>query len=243
MAGVSIRTLHHYDQIGLLRPSGRTDAGYRLYGDADLERLRDVLAYRELGFSLEQVAELLDDPRANTAAHLREQHCLVRNKIGRLQDVLAHLEKMMEAEQMGINLTPQEQLEVFGDGWHGEELDAEAGQRWGQTEAWGQSKRRTAAYTKQDWVEIQAATQALEAELADALHEGVPAGDPRAMDLAERHRLGIERFYDCPSQMHRGLADMYLADPRFTQHYEDVAPGLAQYLHDAVHANADRREG
>ena len=63
------------------------------------------------------------------------------------------------------------------------------------------------------------------------------------MDLAERHRLGIETFYDCTSATHRGLADMYLADPRFTHHYEDVAPGLAQYVHDAIHANADRREG
>src|SRR4051812_17592715 len=105
MAGVSVRTLHHYDRIGLLRPSGRTPAGYRLYGEADLLRLHDVLAYRELGFSLEQVASILDDPQTDTATHLREQHRLVRNRIGRLNEVLEHLEKMMEAEQMGINLT------------------------------------------------------------------------------------------------------------------------------------------
>jgi DNA-binding transcriptional MerR regulator len=241
MAGVSVRTLHHYDQIGLLRPSGRTSAGYRLYDDTDLERLHDVLAYRELGFGLEQVAAILDDPQADTAAHLREQHRLVRNRIGRLTDVLAHLEKMMEAEQMGIDLTPEEQLEVFGENWPGEEYEAEAEQRWGQTQAWAQSKRRTAAFSKQDWVEIKAAQQSLEGELAQALADGAPAGGERAMDLAERHRLGIETFYDCSSTMHRGLADMYLSDPRFTQHYEDVAPGLAQYVHDAIHANADRR--
>jgi DNA-binding transcriptional MerR regulator len=243
MAGVSVRTLHHYDQIGLLRPSGRTGAGYRLYAEADLQRLHDVLAYRELGFSLEQVAAILDDPHADTAAHLREQHRLVRNRIGRLRDVLAHLEKMMEAEQMGINLTPQEQLEVFGEDWQGEEHEAEAEQRWGQTEAWAQSKRRTAAFSKQDWIEIKAAQRSLEGELAAAMADGSPADGERAMGLAERHRLGIETFYDCSPTMHRGLAEMYLADPRFTQHYEDVAPGLAQYVHDAIHANADRREG
>jgi DNA-binding transcriptional MerR regulator len=243
MAGVSVRTLHHYDRIGLLRPGGRTAAGYRLYGEADLQRLHDVLAYRELGFSLEQVASILDDPHTDTAAHLREQHRLVRNRIGRLNEVLAHLEKMMEAEQMGINLTPQEQLEVFGENWLGEEYAAEAEQRWGDTDAWAQSSRRSAALSKQDWVDIKADQEAVEAELAAALRDGVPAGDERAMDLAERHRLSIERFYDCSSAMHRGLADMYLADPRFTQHYEDVAPGLAQYVHDAIHANADRREG
>ncbi len=74
------------------------------------------------------------------------------------------------------------------------------------------------------------------------MRSGVPADDDRAVALAKRHRRGIETFYDCSPAMHRGLAGMYLADPRFTQRYEDVAPGLAQYVHDAIHANADRLE-
>jgi DNA-binding transcriptional MerR regulator len=243
LAGVTVRTLHHYDEIGLVRPSGRSDAGYRLYEATDLERLRDVLSYRELGFALEQIAQILDDPQGDTVSHLREQHRLVRQRIDRLRDVLSHLEKLMEAEQMGINLTPEEQLEVFGENWLGEEYAAEAEQRWGDAEAWQQSQRRTATLTKDDWVEVKASTEALERELAQALAAGVPASDLRAMDLAERHRAGIETFYDCPYAMHRGLGDMYLADARFTKHYEDVAPGLAQYLRDAIHANADRHEG
>ena len=186
---------------------------------------------------------MLDDPTTDTGARLREQHRLVRQRIDRLGDVLAHLEKLMEAEQMGINLTPQEQLEVFGPDWPGEEYAAEAEQRWGETDAWRQSRHRTASFSKQDWLEIKATSEAVEAELAAAMADGVPASDERAMDLGERHRLGIERFYDCSPSMHRGLADMYLADPRFAQHYEDVAAGLAQYVHDAIHANADRREG
>lgn len=243
LAGVTVRTLHHYDQVGLVRPSGRTDSGYRLYEAADLTRLRDVLSYRELGFTLEQIARILDDPQGDTGSHLREQHRLVRQRIERLHDVLSHLEKLMEAEQMGINLTPEEQLEVFGENWLGEQYAAEAEQKWGDTEAWQQSRGRTAALSKDDWVEVKAETDALERELAEAMAGGVPAGDPRVMDLAERHRIGIERFYDCSYAMHRGLGDMYLADPRFTKHYEDVAPGLAQYLRDAIHANADRHEG
>lgn len=242
LAGVTVRTLHHYDEVGLVRPSGRTDAGYRLYEAADLARLRDVLSYRELGFTLEQIARILDDPQGDTVSHLREQHRLVRQRIDRLHDVLSHLEKLMEAEQMGINLTPEEQLEVFGENWLGEEYTAEAEQKWGDTEAWQQSQRQAATLSKDDWVEVKAETDALEAELAQALASGVPASDPRTMDLAERHRASIERFYDCSYAMHRGLGDMYLADPRFTQHYEDVAPGLAQYLRDAIHANADRHE-
>ncbi len=242
LAGVTVRTLHHYDEIGLVQPSGRTSAGYRVYDEPDLARLRDVLSYRELGFGLDQVARILDDPQGDPASHLRDQHRLVRQRIDRLREVLTHLEKLMEAEQMGINLTPEEQLEVFGENWLGEEYAAEAEQRWGDTEAWQQSQRRTAALSKDDWVEVKRAGEALERDLAGALAAGVPADDVRAMDLAERHRQGIETFYDCPYAMHRGLGDMYLADPRFTQHYEDVAPGLAQYLRDAIHANADRHE-
>jgi DNA-binding transcriptional MerR regulator len=243
MAGVTVRTLHHYDEIGLVRPSGRTVAGYRRYDDADLARLRDVLAYRELGFALEQVAQILDDGQAGAAEHLRRQHRLVRDRMARLADVLVHLEKLMEAEQMGIDLTPQEQLEVFGENWLGEEYAAEAEQRWGDTDAWRQSQRRTAAFSKDDWVRVKTEGEALERDMAAALREGVAPSDERAMDLAERHRAGIETFYDCSYAMHRGLGDMYLADERFTQHYEDVAPGLAQWVHDAVHANADRHEG
>jgi DNA-binding transcriptional MerR regulator len=242
LAGVTVRTLHHYDRIGLVRPHGRTHAGYREYADADVARLHDVLAYRELGFRLERIGELLDG-EAHRAAHLREQHRLIGERIARLHQVLTHLETMMEAEQMGINLTPQEQLEVFGPGWSGQDHAAEAEQRWGETDAWQQSRRRTARFSKQDWVDVKAEQDGVEAEFAQALADGLAAGDARTMDVAERHRRVIARFYECSYSMHRALADLYLADPRFTQHYEDVAPGLAQFVHDAIHHNADRQVG
>jgi MerR family transcriptional regulator, thiopeptide resistance regulator len=243
LAGVTVRTLHHYDDVGLLTPTGRTPAGYRLYDDADLGRLRDVLSYRELGFSLEQVRSILDDPRADPASHLRNQYRLVRERIARLEQVLGHLEKLMEAQHMGINLTPEEQLEVFGENWPGDEYAAEAEQRWGDTDAWRQSQQRTSAMSKDDWLAVKAETEALEAELAAAMTGGVAPTDPRAMDLAERHRLAIERFYDVSYEMHRGLAEMYVADPRFTRHFDDRAPGLAQWLRDAIVANAERHGG
>jgi DNA-binding transcriptional MerR regulator len=243
LAGVSVRTLHHYDDVGLLPPGGRTAAGYRLYDDGDLSRLRDVLSYRELGFSLDQVRSILDDPRADPASHLRNQHRLVRERIARLEQVLAHLEKLMEAHQMGINLTPEERLEVFGENWPGDEYAAEAEQRWGDTDAWRQSQRRTSAMTKDDWLAVRAETDALEADLAAALTDGVAPTDERALDLAERHRLAIERFYEVSYEMHRGLAEMYVADPRFTRHYDDRAPGLARWLRDAIVANAARHGG
>ena len=241
LAGVTVRTLHHYDRIGLVRPSERTAAGYRSYDVHDLDRLQQVLLYRELGFPLEEVATLLDDPDADPAAHLRRQHRLLRDRLERTQAMVAAVEKEMEARQMGISLTPEERFEVFGDGFS-DERQAEAEERWGDTEAWAQSQRRTAAYTKEDWIRIKDETDDVHRRFAEALRAGVPADSEQAMDVAEEHRQHITRwFYDCPPPMHAGLGRMYVEDERFTAHYDEVAPGLAQYVSTAVQANAARQ--
>jgi DNA-binding transcriptional MerR regulator len=240
LAGVTVRTLHHYDRIGLLTPSGRTAAGYRDYAPADLDRLLQVLVYRELGFPLEEIATLLDDPDADPAAHLRRQHRLLRDRLERTQAMVAAVEKEMEARSMGISLTPEERFELFGDGFS-EEYQAEAEQRWGDTGAWAQSQRRTSAYTKDDWVRIKAEAEDVERRFAGALRAGVAADSAQAMDLAEEHRGHITRwFYDCPPAMHAGLGRMYVEDERFTAHYERLAPGLAAFVSAAVQANAAR---
>src|SRR3954463_3406846 len=240
LSGVTVRTLHHYDRIGLVRPSRRTAAGYRDYTAPDLDRLHQVLVYRELGFPLEEVATLLDDPDADPAAHLRRQHRLLRDRLERTQAMVAAVEKEMEARQMGISLTPEEKFELFGD-WLPEEYEAEAEERWGDSEAWVQSQRRTRSYTKEDWVRIKAEGEDVERRFAEAMRAGAPADSEQAMDVAEEHRQQITRnFYDCPPEMHAGLGRMYVEDERFTAHYEQIAPGLAQYVSTAVQANAAR---
>ncbi len=240
LAGVTVRTLHHYDRIGLLSPSGRSAAGYRQYAPADLDRLHSVLLYRELGFPLEEVATLLDDPSAAPEAHLRRQHALLRNRLERTSAMVAAVEKEMEARAMGISLTPEERFEVFGE-HDPAQYDAEVEERWGETEAYAQSKRRTAAYTKDDWLQILAEGEDVEARFAEALRSGVPADAEQAMDLAEEHRQQISRsFYDCPPEMHADLGRMYVEDERFTAHYDQRAPGLARYVSTAVQANAAR---
>jgi MerR family transcriptional regulator, thiopeptide resistance regulator len=243
LAGVTVRTLHHYDRIGLLSPSGRTPAGYRVYAPADLDRLHQVLLYRELGFPLEEVAALLDDPSADPAAHLRRQHRLLRDRLERTSAMVAAVEKEMEARHMGIALTPEERFEVFGE-HDPAQYEAEVQERWGDTDAYAQSKRRTAAWSKDDWLRIKAEGEDVERRLAAALAAGVAPDSVQAMDLAEEHRQQISRnFYDCPPDMHAGLGRMYVEDERFTAHYEQIAPGLAQYVSTAVQANATRQEG
>lgn len=235
-----MRTLHHYDRIGLLRPGVRSSAGYRGYGQADLARLQRVLAYRELGFSLEDIGRLLDDPDSDPVAQLRHQHELVLERMERLAQIAAVLERTMEAHTMGIKLTAEEMLEVFGEHDPTHYAD-EVRQRWGDTDAYQQSNRRAATYTKDDWIRIKAEQEAAGARLAAVLAAGQPATSQEAMDAAEENRRLINRyFYDLSPEMHAELAEMYIADPRFTRAYEDVAPGLAQFAHDAIVANSQR---
>ncbi len=240
LAGVTVRTLHHYDRIGLLRPSVRSSVGYRGYDQADLARLQRILAYRELGFGLEDIAGLLDDPDSDPVAQLRHQHGLVLAQMERLAQIAAVLERTMEAHTMGNKLTAEEMLEVFGEHDPTQYAD-EVQERWGDTEAYQQVTRRTSSYTKEDWIRIKAEQEAAGAKFAAAMADGHPADSEPAMDAAEENRLLIDRyFYDLSREMHVGLGEMYLADPRFLKTYEDIAPGLAQYVHDAIVANARR---
>jgi hypothetical protein len=157
--------------------------------------------------------------------------------------MVAAVEKELEARQRGISLTPEERFEMFGE-HDPSRYDGEVEERWGETEAYAESKRRTSAMSKEDWLRVKAEGDDVERRFAAALADGVPADSPTAMDLAEEHRQQIGRnFHDCPPEMHAGLGRMYVEDPRFTAHYEQVAPGLAQYVSTAVRANAVRQGG
>ncbi|HEX4813862.1 MAG TPA: MerR family transcriptional regulator, partial [Nonomuraea sp.] len=240
LAGVTVRTLHHYDEIGLLPPGERTRAGYRRYTDADLVRLQHILLYRELGFPLEEIAVILDEPAADELTHLRRQHELLTERARRLHGRIAAVERAIQARTLGLALTPAERFEIFGD-FRPEDHDAEAQRRWGHSPAYAESRRRVASYTKADWLQLKAEAAALHEDVVAAYKAGLPAGAEDVMDLAERHRGHISRwFYDCDHAVHRGLGDLYVQDPRFTATFDALAPGLAGYLRQAIHANARR---
>ncbi|ROQ68024.1 DNA-binding transcriptional MerR regulator [Streptomyces sp. 840.1] len=241
-AGVTVRTLHHYDDIGLLTPGGRSRAGHRRYDDADLDRLQQILFYRELGFPLDEIAALLDDPDADPKESLRRRHALLSDRIAALQRMAAAVETAMEARRMGINLTPEEKFEVFGDK-DPERHAQEAERRWGHTDTYAESQRRTARYTKGDWQRMREEVASWGERYDALMAAGEPATGERATDLAEEHRLHITTwFYDCTPEIHRGLGEMYVADPQFKAFYDSMRPGLAAHLRDAINANADRRE-
>lgn len=240
LTGVTVRTLHHYDRIGLLVPGERSRAGYRLYDQADLDRLNRILCYRELGFSLDRIAELLDGD-TDLAEHLRRQRAMVRQRIERLQAVAAAIERELEAHRMDIRLTLEERFEIFGEDYRDDQA-VEAEQRWGETEAYQQSQRRVARYGKDEWRQLKAESAANEQEFARLLRQGIAADSEAAMAAAEAHRQHIARwFYDIPVAMHRGLAELYLCDARFAGHYDRIATGLAEFVSAAILANAERQ--
>ncbi|MFK0228096.1 MerR family transcriptional regulator [Streptomyces sp. NPDC004290] len=239
-AGVTVRTLHHYDAIGLLSPGGRSAAGHRRYEDADLDRLQQILFYRELGFPLEEVAALLDDPHADPRERLRRQHALLTARIGELTRMAAAVEHAMEAKKMGINLTPEEKFEVFGDK-DPERFAEETARRWGGSWSHEEARARAAAYGKEDWQRMKDEVDVWGAAYADLMAAGTGPRSEEAMDLAEAHRRHLTTwFFACHPKTHLELAEMYVADEHFHAFYDSIHPGLPEHLREAVRANAAR---
>lgn len=236
LAGVTVRTLHHYDELGLLCPSERSDAGYRLYSYEDLGRLQEILIWRQLGFSLVEIGSLMDDPEYDRLSALEHQRDLVRGEIERLGALAAAVEAAIAAHRNGTRVKETSMFEGFDPS----EYEDEARERWGHTEAYQESARRARAYGEAEWSQIRAEAEAIVRELVALMRAGEPATGEAARALAERHREHISRwFYPCSLSMHRGLAEMYVTDERFRRSYERESAGLAAYFHDAIVANAN----
>jgi DNA-binding transcriptional MerR regulator len=236
LSGVTVRTLHHYDDLGLLCPSERSDAGYRLYSYDHLARLQEILIWRGLGFSLSEIKALLDDPGYDRLGALRRQRELIEREIGRLGTLASAVDAAIHAQRNGNHL---EETTMF-DGFDHAAYEDEARERWGDTEAYRESSRRTQQYGDAEWTEIRRESDAIVRELVTLMRAGEPATGETARALAERHRQHISRwFYPCSSAMHRALGEMFIADERFARNYEREAKGLAHYFHDAIIANAD----
>lgn len=243
VAGISVRTLHHYDEIGLLEPSERSAAGYRLYTDDDLVTLQQVMFFRELGFGLDDIGRLMHDPAFDRREALRLQHRMLADKAAQLMKMMDAVDRTLDGLQKGSTMEKEEMFEVFGD-FNPAEYEEEVQERWGHTDAYKESARRTKKYTKADWQRFKDESEQIGTDTAGLMDAGVPATDARAMDLAEQARQQIDTwFYPCSHEMHVNLAEMYIVDPRFMATYEKIHVGMAQYWHDAILANAKRAGG
>jgi DNA-binding transcriptional MerR regulator len=240
LSGLSIRALHHYDEIGLLEPSARTAAGYRLYNDEDLLRLQQILIGRELGLALEDIRRSLDDPYFDRRAALLTQRAELTRRAAATAEMIRAIDAALNAIDSTSTEGPNVDFKKIFNGFDPDKYDDEVRQRWGNA-AYEATKQRTKGYTEADWIRLRDEQSAIYADLAAAMRAGKAPDDSAAMDIAERHRLAIDRwFYPCSTEVHCGLAAMYEADDRFRESIDKAGAGLTPFLSAAIRANAAR---
>ena len=241
VVGVTVRTLHHWDEVGLAGPSQRTSGGHRLYDAADVARLHRVRLYRELGVPLAEIAELLDAPTEDAEESLTRQRDQVREHIARLERSADALDRLIEARRSGILLPHDEQVAIFGTTWQpSRQFRLEAREALGRQRAVGAVRRTRGGPEPRGLASRHGAgdVEELHADLAKALREGVLPGSGRANALAEQHRASMGAYFDCTHSMQVCLARSYTEDPGFRSFYDDLERGLAEWLRDVVDANA-----
>ncbi|MGP4014329.1 MerR family transcriptional regulator [Saccharopolyspora sp. 5N708] len=237
LVGVTVRTLHHWDEIGLASPSVRTTAGYRHYTEEDLQRLHRIVAYREAGLGLDAVREVLDDATAEIGATLRAQRAQLAERIHDLQRLDDRLERMTEAHERGILLSDEAQSEMFGADWDARRSRA-ARTVWGDSPQWAQFAERSASRTRDQWQSLSAAMSTLQRDLGDALDRDVVPGTPEANGLVERHREVFSNFFPLTRQMQVCLGRMFESDPGFSAHYDGIRAGLASWFRQIIDESA-----
>ena len=222
ITGVSVRTLHHYDAIGLLKPTQVTDSAYRLYDDTALRRLNTILLLRELEFPLKEIRQILDAPGFDPISALEDQIRLLELKREHLDQVIAHARSIQKSGVISLNFKPYDQSKQ-------ERCAAEAKERWGNTEAYKEYEQRG-----------KEGSQSAEDAMMDIFREMGQIQDlspdaPEAQALAEKLQNFItENYYTCTKQILAGLGQMYTADERFRQNIDRHGEGTAQFVSDAI---------
>ena len=244
IAGVSVRTLHHYDQIGLLCPSSSTQSGYRLYNEHDLERLQQILFLRELGLPLEDIGTILDHPHFDRKAALHKHRDFLLAKRHRIDGLLTAVDQATTALEGGLAVSKKDMFEPFSTtalADHRKQYARETEERWGETDAYQESQRRTAKYGKEQWQAISDQSAAVYKSLA-ALQDR-PVSDAEVQKHIERwHQLINDYFYPCSLDVFRSLGQMYTADERFTKNIDAYGQGLAAFMTKAMNYYCSEHE-
>jgi len=248
LSGVSVRTLHHYDEIGLLEPAYVGDNGYRYYEEEELLRLQQILLHRELGFALKDIAALLDDPGFDRLAALEAHKARLeaeaeryRRLVGTIDRTIADLrrrvapgEGTMQHEELYEGFAPEKQEEY--ESWLIERYGG------GMRERIDRSRAKYARLSDADKQKIMDELREVESDLAESCRRKIPVDSPALAPVLERHRAWVAYMWDrpCPPEAYAGLADLYLAHPDFRKRYDSLEPGFCDYLVAAMKAHAAR---
>lgn len=230
LVGVSVRTLHYYDEIGLLAPAAvDAQSGYRYYDDASLARMQEILFYRELDFPLKEIAALLASPNYDKTQALAAQKALLILKRDRLDRLIAAIDSA-EKGVIDMNAFDNSAFEAKRDAYA-----AEAKERWGASDAWQAHEMKTQNYSKEKWQTLSAEMDNIFADLAAAMTRGLPPGSNDAQSLAKRLQDHISaNYYTCTNEILAGLGQMYTADARFRASIDRHAAGTADYVSEVI---------
>ncbi len=236
MAGVSVRTLHHYDHIELLKPSARTEAGYRLYDEADLLRLQQILFFKELDVPLRDIRQILDEPGFDQVEALKEHRRRLQQRRNRLSILLQTIDNTI------LKLTEDQTMMTHEELYEGFPPEQAAAYRREAEERWGDEVTETEARLRQmpraEWQALQAEGEAITRDIA-ALMDKAPT-DPAVQAQIARHCAMMEQFYPVSAERYRGLGQLYVEDERFRAFYDQVRPGLADFMQAAMSHYAEQ---
>lgn len=231
LTGVSVRTLHYYDEIGLLKPSFVDEQnGYRYYDENTLCRMQEILFYRELQFSLKEIRMILSSPDYDKQNALAEQKHLLTLKKERLERLVSALDGAMKGEKISMDIFDNSEFEAKR-----EEYAKEAKEKWGSTAAYKESAVKTAGYSADKWNKVNSAMDELIAEFSECIRNGFAPDSKEAQELVKRWQDFItDNYYTCTKEILAGLAEMYVSDERFMKNIDRHGDGTARFMSDAI---------
>jgi MerR family transcriptional regulator, thiopeptide resistance regulator len=231
MAGVSARTLHYYDEIGLLRPERQPGNGYRIYGQAALLRLQQILFLRELGLSLEDIQTALDQPDFDLLQALKQHRQALQERQAHLSRLVQTVDRTILYLKGSIDMDSQELFRGFTEEEE-QRYTEEARQQWGNTEAFRQSQKRWSSYSKEKRQQIMEEGNQIYRDILAAMPLG--PSSPQVQAGVARWHQHLRYFYEPSIEMLLGLADLYNDSPDFAANFARIHPQLAEFMRQAV---------
>ncbi|MBC2171175.1 MerR family transcriptional regulator [Listeria booriae] len=236
LAGVSTRTLRYYDEIGILKPARINSSGYRIYGQNEVDRLQQILFYREMNVGLDKIKAILEQPDFDETEALKTHRAQLLDKRKQLDELIRNVEKSIAHSERRITMTNQEKFEGFKQKMideNEEKYGTEIREKYGDDKI-NKSNAKLKGMSEAEMERVNRLAETILAELAEAFETGDPAGD-KAQEVAAMHKEWLSTYWDTYSkEAHAGLAQMYVDDERFTAYYDKDQPGLAAFLRDAI---------
>ncbi len=229
LSGVTVRALQYYDKIGLLVPAKVKENGYRVYDGRSLEMLQQILFFKELGFELSKISKIMKDESFDRTEALKKHKKILELKARRLGDMILLTEKMIKGENdMSFKEFDKSEIEN-----HMKKYEEEARKRWGETDAYKQSTKKTSKYNDKDWKRINVQAEDIFSEFIKLMENGSAKNERDAVVIRWRDFI-TDSYYDCTDEIMLGLAEMYVRDPRFKKNLDKKKDGLAKYMSEAI---------